>query len=192
MTDIPSNEILADCDYYTADQNAEASIVAGRDGNNFRFYGITAGPGIQINQSPTLVQLRQAPTTTSLGKYVSLGALDVNIGGNGTNYFPTMVVNGPGQYDEIGDVTPITGSYTVSISVAFSALLSIEISVFDLTANSQIMFTSLFGVLSSNISTLSASKTVDIPANHNIRVRINTNGYGTLYLTKSYFTLSTA
>ncbi len=192
MTDIPSNEVLADCDYYTADPNADASIVATRDVNNFRFYGMIAGPGIQINQAPTLVQLRQAPTITSIGKYVSLGTSDVNIGGNGTDYIPTLVVNGPGQYDEIGNVTPITGSYTASLSVSFSSLSSITIYVVDFTNNTQIMIGSLFNALSPNIATLSVSKTVDIPANHNVGVRINTVGFGILYLARSYFTLSTA
>ena len=121
-----------------------------------------------------------------------MGTSDVNIGGNGTDYIPTLVVNSPGQYDEIGNVTPITGSYTASLSVSFSSLSSITIYVVDFTNNTQIMIGSLFNALSPNIATLSVSKTVDIPANHNVGVRINTVGFGILYLARSYFTLSTA
>lgn len=182
-----SNEVLSDCNYFTASPGAHGTIVATRDVNNFQFYGFIEGPGIQINQAPTLVQLRKRSALTTLGKFVALGDQDINVGGY-VSVTPTMGVYGPGQYDDMS-VTPINGSYILSLTVSY---ISTQIQVFVEDDNNVLLFATSFIPSFTTPCTLSTSKTIDLPANRDIRVRIVCTGNGVLLLTKSYFTLSTA
>jgi len=184
----PSNEVISDCTYSAAP--ADGVIVGPRQGNDFRFYGLIEGPGIEITQNPTFVAIRQRSNLTPLGKFVNMGN-DVAVSGT-VNYFPTLNSSGLGQYDQIGDVIPITTVYTISFLVNYIGR-RIQVVLYDPSTNA-VLFTAENTYVSpfDRRDSLSSSRAVSLQSGQQIAVRIfieSTNGQ--LILSRSYLTIST-
>lgn len=188
MSEEPSNDIISDCTYSAAP--ADGVIVGPRNVNDFRFYGLIAGPGIEVTQTPTFVGLRQQPNLTTLGKFVNMGQ-DIAVSGT-VNYFPTLDSSGPGQYDQIGDTIPISTDYTVSFNVSYIGT-NIEVFLYDPTTNTVLFSaTNSYLTTTNQRDTLSSSKKVFLQAGQQIAVRIRiVSTSGQLLLSKSYLTIST-
>jgi hypothetical protein len=183
------NEIISDCTYSSAP--GDGVIVGPRDGNDFRFYGFIAGPGIEVVQNPTFVGVRQQPNLTTLGKFVNMGN-DIIVNGV-VNYFPNLNATGPGQYDQIGNVIPVTTNYTISFLVSYVGQ-SIEVFLYDIATNVVLFstrneYTSTFDRRDSVLSVRNVNLVADQQIGIRIRIK-STNGQ--LLLSKSYLTISTA
>lgn len=183
------NEIISGCTYSSV--AADGVIVGPRVGNEFRFYGLIEGPGIDIIQTANIVGIRPAIGRTSLGKFVNMGQ-DVNVSGT-VNYFPTLNSSGLGQYDQIGNTIPITTIYTVSVIVNYIGT-RIQVVLYDPSTNA-VLFTVENQITStlSRRNSVSSTRNVSLTAGQQVAVRIlieSTNGQ--LLLSNSYLTISTA
>lgn len=182
----PSNNIATDCTYSNADPTADASIVGTQNGNDFPFFGVIAGPGISVTQTPTTVQVDQLATTTSMGMFVNMGQ-DLTYGVP-ISYIVEFDASGPGQYDQLNSIVPVTGSVFVSWSVSY---VSTNITVQLEDANTGVVLArSAMNFSSIRPDTISSARDLDLVAGQQLRLRIISTSPGQLLLSRSYFTLS--
>jgi hypothetical protein len=183
------NEIISGCTYSSV--AADGVIVGPRIGNEFRFYGLIEGPGIDITQTANVVGIRTAADREPIGKFVNMGP-DVNVSGT-VNYFPTLNASGLGQYDRIGNTIPITTIYTVSFLVNYIGT-RIQVVLYDPSTNATLFSVeNQFTNTLSRVSSVSSTRNVSLVAGQQVAVRIlieSTNGQ--LLLSNSYLTISTA
>ena len=180
-----ADEILSSCT--TSSLSSDASIIAGRSGNNFQFYGLIGGPGIQITENTNTIRIDEVTTATPFGKFVNMGQDLTHAGPISYNVITNS--SGPGQYDLLGDFIPITGPIRVSYNVTYTGpLVAIEFSI-----NGQVVAKSATGYsLGIQQNTFGSSRVMMLNAGDQISLRIAAYGSGTLFLSKSYLTISTA
>lgn len=181
-----SNKVASGCTYSSTP--ADGVITATQDGNNFQFYGLIAGPGIQLTQSPTTIII--TPTngpSDVIGKFVNMGQDLVHA--VPINYTVTFNSSGPGQYDQIGDTIPITTRYRVSWDVTYSGT-QITTLLEDADTGVLLASASTSYISSTKPDTISSSRKMLLNAGQRLRFRITSTAPGTLFLSKSYLTIS--
>jgi hypothetical protein len=184
---------IATSTYSNATNTFDGSIVAPRSGNDFRFFGLIAGPGIELIQTPTQVLIRQASIFTRSGMYMNLGQNITHT--SPVDFYPDLFANLPGQFNDgyysDGVITfPSTNSYTISVSITHASD--------DITATLEDLqgiqyATGVKTYNSPNPSTfrnsLSFSRTLDIPGGTQLRLRLTSQSSGTILLSKSFITV---
>lgn len=178
------------CTYSNAATVFDATIVGTRNDNDFRFYGVTAEPGISLTQTATNVQISQIQQVP-MGLYMNLGQ-DVQYNNN-INYIPQLDSSGFGQYNSLyTDVItiPTTGPYLVSWLVSH---IGTSLNVFFELEDGTLFAQSRYKVpVDPRPNSVSSSRILDLVAGQQFRLRVSAYDAGTLLLSKSYLTMSTA
>lgn len=176
------------CTASNADPQADGLLVGPQIGNDFRFYGLIGGPGIEIGYTPETVQIGQRPLAP-VGRFGNMGA-DMTFS-SPVNVVVDFDYSGLGQYNNFtDDIIPITTNYTVSWSVNYIAD-GITITLEDsgqVLARSQQSFVSPTPL----INTLTSTRNMELSAGSRPVLRIVTTTGGQLLLSTSYFTLASA
>lgn len=187
----PENTVSDSCDYDTV-RPFDATIVTTKVDNDFPFYGLIAGPGIAISQTPTNVVVQRDLAYVVPGISMSLGNGSLTF--NQINTYPQLVVNRPGQYNDglyaNGVITPfISGSTYISVSISYIArnfMFFIE----DQNGVVYMRGENNYFVNDTIIDTLHSSRSMDIPPGTRLRLRISSLTSGTVLLDQSYITVS--
>jgi hypothetical protein len=187
-----SNELQSSSTYSNAAVVFDATIVGVRDVNDFRFYGLIAGPGISILETATTVTVIDEPTVGVIGMFMNMGA-DL-VYGVPISYVPQLDSTGLGQYNNglyaAGIITPqVSGSHTLSWLVSFmSTNINVIVEYLDgtLIANSPYRFDDR-----TRPTSVGSTRTLDLVGGVPIRLRIVSTSPGTLLLSNSYITVST-
>lgn len=176
--------------YSNATDTFDASIVAPRQDNDFRFYGLIAGPGVSLVQTPTQVIIDQTATYVRSGMKMNMGSdFDYTLP---INYYPELQSNLPGEYNDgyyaDGVIRiPTTGFYTISVCVSH---ISNDITAIleDIDGLQYATGTNSFTGPAIYRNSLSYSRSLQLQGGTQLRLRLISQSSGTLLASKSYIT----
>lgn len=186
------------CTYSTATSVFDATIVGTRNVNDFRFFGLSEGPGIQLTQLANVVQIAQRPAESIRGLYMGMG--DDFQYSSSLTYLPQLNSSGLGQYNhnlyDNGLITPpIDGPYIVSwlvshIGTSLNVFLE-DVNTSEIIASSRYLFTPDGPNVTLVPNSIGSSRILDLNTTQKLRLRITSaaNGTQTLLLSKSNITI---